>query len=916
VRHTGLVTRDTGHDAEGLPPPDVTETEKIALERTQLRRAARAATERTEALQRVTASLSAAATAQDVIDVAIQLGLATIGASGGSIAFPVRGSASLHRVTAGYSPEDALSTWVEVPIDAALPGPQAARSGVSVWLGDRTAAENEFPLLREVFAHTPWRSLCALPLPIGKRTGFFVAFFAEPRDFDADARSFVETIVGLCGQALERADLLDAAEVARDRARRLQAVTAALSAAATPAEVGDVIVDAGLRATDAEAALVYVREGDVAKLAVQAGYAEDVVAGWEAIPSSADVPVWHVLRSGETLVIDSAEDAKRRFPALASTPTGAPGRPSIIAPFASGAVVGALCATYAAERGIVPDDVAFVETVGRLYGQALDRSRLLESERVAADRLGRLQSVTALLAGAMTVQEVARIMVHEGVAALDGAAGALVLVDDDGMLETVEAIGYGNEVLELYRRFAPDDPVVAAQVFASGRPRWVESLAEMEATYATRELELDPHLQAEAYIPLISAQQTIGVLLVSFEGSRRLTDDEKTLFLTLGHQCVQALVNARAYERQARIAEELQRSLLPAELPAPEAIACAVRYLPGSTEADVGGDWYDLVAVGEGRFGGGVGDVGGKGVLAASQMGQLRIALRAHTLEGLSPAAVLERLDALVKAGTELFATVVAFDVDVATGVCRYSSAGHPPPALVRPDGTVELLEEAGSVPLGVGVSPRYTEATVHVDAEETLFFYTDGLVERPTQPFDEGLERLRASLAAHARAEPPDLVDAVLDDLVSADDRPDDIAVLALRLAPAESERFTGRYPLEPTMLVGLRADLRRWLRGTDAPRSAVEEIVLATSEAVANAIEHAETPAQQDVEVELSRKGREIVVVVQDFGTWREPGAESDRGRGFVLMRALMDDVAVESARRGTRVTMRRRISEAVGV
>ena len=148
----------------------------------------------------------------------------------------------------------------------------------------------------------------------------------------------------------------------------------------------------------------------------------------------------------------------------------------------------------------------------------------------------------------------------------------------------------------------------------------------------------------------------------------------------------------------------------------------------------------------------------------------------------------------------------------------------------------------------------------------------------------------------------------------MSADGRADDIVVLALRLAPAESERFSERYPLEPTKLVGLRTDLRRWLASINTPRPALDEIVLATSEAVANAIEHAETPALRTVEVEASRKEGEVVVVVQDFGAWREPAMGSDRGRGFVLMKALMDDVAVESAPRGTRVTMRRRISQAV--
>ena len=911
------MTGESGYDVDVPPTPDRVATEnEPADEQARLRRAVTTATERTEALQRVTAHLSAAATPQDVIDVAVRLGLASIGASGGSIATPRVRTAQLRRVTAGYAPDDALSGWAEVPTEAPLPGPEAARTGVSRWLPDREAAEEEYPLLREVFANTPWRSLCALPLPIGERHGFFVAFFAEERDFDPEARAFVETIVGLCSQALERAELLRVAESARDRARRLQAVTAALSAAATPEDVVATVVDEGLNATGAEAALVYVQSQDVAELRAHAGYAPEVVAGWEAIPDSADVPVWHVLRTGETLVFDSPDDAKRRFPAIAAAPTGAVGRSTIMARFTSGAVSGAVCATYPAARGVALEDVALVETVGLLAGQALERSRLLESERTAADHLGRLQTVTALLAGAMTVEEVARIMVHEGVDALDGAAGALVLATEDDMLETIEAIGFSDELLDLYRRFAPDDPVVAAQVYSSGEPRWVESLEDMSASYPPAEVALDPHLQAEAYVPLASVRGTaLGVLLVSFEGPRRLTDREKSLFLTLGRQCAQAIVNARTFERQSRIAEELQRSLLPAELPPPQVVSSAVRYLPGSTEADVGGDWYDLVAVGDGRVGGGVGDVGGKGVLAASQMGQLRTALRAHTLEGLSPAAVLGRLDALAKTGgVDLFATVVAFDVDLATGRCRYSSAGHPPPALVRRDGSVVLLDEAGSLPLGVADAPLYVDGEVQLGPDETLFLYTDGLVERPTQPFDVGLARLMAALAEQAGAEPPELVDAVLDELVTYEDRPDDIAVLALRPAPSLGERFSRRYPLEAPMLALLRADLRRWLIAIGSAREVADEIVLSTSEAVANAIEHAETPARQTVEVEASLRGPDdVVIVVQDFGSWREPSAVTDRGRGLVLIRALMDRVDVETAPRGTRVTMHRRLTPA---
>ena len=264
--------------------------------------------------------------------------------------------------------------------------------------------------------------------------------------------------------------------------------------------------------------------------------------------------------------------------------------------------------------------------------------------------------------------------------------------------------------------------------------------------------------------------------------------------------------------------------------------------------------------------------------------------------------------------GVDMFATVVAFDVDLATGRCRYSCAGHPPPALVRGDGTVVLLDDAGSLPLGVADSPRYVDGEVRLEADETLFLYTDGLVERPAQPFDVGLARLVAALAEHAKAEPPELVDAVLDELVSFGDRPDDIAVLALRPAPARGERFSRQYPLEAPMLALLRADLRGWLVEIGSMHEVADEIVLSTSEAVANAIEHAETPAQQTVEVEASLRGRdEVVIVVQDFGSWRKPTGETDRGRGLVLIRALMDSVDIETAPRGTRVTMHRRLTPA---
>ena len=754
----------------------------VALERLRLLEAERGAARRTEALQRVGALLSAAATAEDVLRVAIEAGLATIGAAGGSIAYPQRGAAAMRRVTAGYSPLDAAGTWETVPLDADLPGPEAARTGAAVWLADRADAERQFPLLREVFAHTPWGSMCALALPVGVRRGFFVAFFDHPREFGPDDRAFTEAIVTLCAQALERARLLDETAHARDVARRLQVLTAALSAAATPDDVCAAVLSGGMEAIGADGVLVYLREGDEVRLVASVGYDDEISAGWASIPAHAPVPVNDVLESGETVIFSSPDEAKRRYPILARIPERHGARPSILVPIGGNPTAGVLCTGFAPGHEVEDDDVVFVQAVGRLCAQALERARLLEAERVTSERLERLQAVTALLGSAMTVDEVARIVVHEGVAAVDAAAGALVLALDDGTLETVSAVGYSDDVLELYRRFSPTDPVVAARVYREGRPLWIESLEQMEAGYPAHELMLDAHLESEAFVPLTLAGGTLGVLMISFEGARPLGRDERQLLLTLGRQCAQAVANARVFERDHRIAEQLQRALLPRSLDVPYQGCVAVRYLSGSTEADVGGDWYDLALRPDGRLGGSVGDVAGKGVLAASRMGQLRTVQRAHSLDGLSPSGVVSRLNGLVEATDSFLATMVAFDLDQESGELRHCSAGHLPPVLLTVDGRCDFLSGGESLPLGVGDDTPYEEARTILEEGDVVLFYTDGLVERRGLGIDDALGRLCEAVVRFHGCSPEELLDGLLDDLIGDRVLQDDVALLALQ--------------------------------------------------------------------------------------------------------------------------------------
>ncbi|MFJ7949487.1 SpoIIE family protein phosphatase [Streptomyces sp. NPDC096354] len=235
-------------------------------------------------------------------------------------------------------------------------------------------------------------------------------------------------------------------------------------------------------------------------------------------------------------------------------------------------------------------------------------------------------------------------------------------------------------------------------------------------------------------------------------------------------------------------AREIALSLQEAMLPAPRPLGrhpVAVRYRPADDALAVGGDWYDLVDLPDERLGVAVGDVVGHGLAAAGVMGQLRSALSAASLATSGPAQALDVLElyALSVSGAEN-ATVVNAFVDWNTHAITYSSAGHPPPALLRSDGTVEFLDQATDPPLGACPQHRpWLQANLPFTEGAFLVLYTDGLIERRREDIDTGLARLADSLARHQKADPETLADVLLADLLPPDDVTDDTALVIVRL-------------------------------------------------------------------------------------------------------------------------------------
>jgi PAS domain S-box-containing protein len=363
------------------------------------------------------------------------------------------------------------------------------------------------------------------------------------------------------------------------------------------------------------------------------------------------------------------------------------------------------------------------------------------------------------------------------------------------------------------------------------------------------------------------------------------------------------------YEREHRIAETLQRSLLPERLPEIDGVSMAARYLPAGKGAAIGGDWYDAVELKDGRVALVVGDVVGHGLRAAAAMGQLRNACRAYALVESSPAEVVAHLNRLVTSGgEETMATVLYLVLDRETGEVAFTSAGHPPPLALTPAGP-RFLEGGRSVPVGATDPAVFRETTETLPPGTTLILYTDGLVERRDVPLEHRLGQLRAAAEA-AGGELDDICDQVLHGILGSLDPVDDVALLAVRPEPVSAERLTLSQPAEPESLAGLRRRLGRFLHAAGVSDAEHYEITLAICEAAGNAIEHAYGPVDADFGVEVRIEAGRLTAAVTDSGSWREPrGVE--RGRGLQIINGLMDEVDVSTEAGGTVVRMRRHLA-----
>lgn len=529
------------------------------------------------------------------------------------------------------------------------------------------------------------------------------------------------------------------------------------------------------------------------------------------------------------------------------------------------------------------------------------RTRRRTADLLAIDRLAEA------LSRADDTRAVARAAANEIRAAFDAGLVLISLADEQaGGLLSIAASGVRNRDRDVEPLLPFDTPTLMTDAY-----RVEGSIVVHRDVYVARY----PHMAdtiPDSRIRMavgrrFSGPQAGGAISLSFTEEREFTADDDALLERLASLLPDAFARALASDRERASSLTLQESLLPTDrLVGFDGWQRATRYLPASDEARIGGDWFDLFEVGPDRIAIAVGDIVGQGIHAAAVMGQMRSALRALARVSEGPVRALDLLDRFSREVDGAFAsTVVLAMIDTRRRVIDIATAGHPPPVVVTADEVV-VADGARGVPIGVTAAAARRSTTIELAEEQTILFYTDGLIERRGEPIDRGLARLTTVLDEHRDEPLQRLVDRAIDGAADPARR-DDIAVVAIRPVGSRPRTFSASILSTPRSIRAARHDLRRWLEAVGLDDERVGDLLLAASEAMTNAMDHAYQGAEDGeiVVTGTARDGR-VELSVRDFGRWAPTARSPVRGRGLAIIGAVTDGSRINPTARGVEVEL----------
>ncbi|MBI2706074.1 MAG: SpoIIE family protein phosphatase [Actinobacteria bacterium] len=553
------------------------------------------------------------------------------------------------------------------------------------------------------------------------------------------------------------------------RLAALASVASALNHCADPAEaLRFVLAEAATVIGEAGAVIALNAGQDRVELAAAHGIDEMLIARYATLRVSSEVPLTDAIRTGESVWLSSADERDERYPHLASTPNRTAASATLPLRI-EGAVVGALGVGCFTSFEFSDKDKTFLLALADLTAAYLDRIGALSSTlrtgivTASTGALSQRLLSKAPVGFALIDPDLRFVFVNEALAEIDGLP-----VEDHP----------GRPVLDVLPSLATED-VFDRATGGDDRPVSHELHGEAPAAPGDRRDWLVSYFPVRDDNGFVLA---VGATVVDITERTRL---EKQLRTAVADSAERALEHAaRRIEIEHESVELLQQAILP-RLPRIPGVELDALYLPAGTATAVGGDWYDVFTLPDGRLGVAIGDVAGHGVRAAALMALLRNSLRAYARLAEDPSEAIGWLnDLLADEPVTEFATALYAVYDQGTRTLAWVRAGHPY-ALVFSPGTAEYLDDEGGPPLGVASGHQYVTRSRQLSAGERLLLYTDGLVERRDEPIDVGL----ADLAAAARTIAPDkraVCRALAHHVLGDRSLVDDVCLVLLALPPA----------------------------------------------------------------------------------------------------------------------------------
>ena len=569
---------------------------------------------------------------------------------------------------------------------------------------------------------------------------------------------------------------------------RLARVTGELTTADSVHSVVKIVTYHMADAVGATIAAIALREGDHARVIGLRGLPASEAQRWELIPMTMATPVTDAIRTGRRLVLVGGASIERAYPDLGidrgeRTLVDLPLR-------AGGRTIGAISLSFPGAVAPDPTELDFLDIMAGTCAQAFERIEASVVARRQTARLEFLAEASIELARSLdldvTIKRVAQLAVPTF------ADWCAIDVVRDGRVHRLAVAHVDPRKVELavalHERYPPDptSPSGARAVALTGKPELVHEITDEMLVAGCRDAEQlriarELQLRSALLVPLWVRGRVMGVITwVSTDDHRLYEEDDVRFAEHLARRAATAMDNAELYSQTRAAAELLQHAVLPQALVGDDRWEVSCHYR-ASGRAEIGGDFYDAFVLADGRYVAFVGDVMGRGVAAAAAMAEMRAATRAFASVDPDPAEVLHHVDRMVVAyGSEQLVTMVYVLADATSGHLLVGNAGHPPPSVLRSDGSVERLPYTDGPPLGV-VTRERERLRVPFGVGDTLLAFTDGLIERRDEDIDTGLDRLARAVPGLAVGSLGSGVNGIVEAVRDAT-YDDDMAVLALR--------------------------------------------------------------------------------------------------------------------------------------